>query len=262
MFKKLLVGIIGVATLALSACNGRVKMGHYADADKYVVGSQTYEGAVNNINIDWISGEITLIEDESINGVKIEEVNELNDKEKVHSYFHDKTVDIKFMESGLSAVINKEDKKLTVTYHPGLENLNIDLTSGTINADKLTVNKIVLDYTSGKCVVGEAICETFNCDFTSGSLEISSLDVKNYKCKYTSGNIMTRFHSLENADIDFTSGRAILSTPEKGATISVDKTSGKLEVKREHVDQDGKIVIGDGSAIIDIDFTSGEVYVY
>ena len=70
MKKSLGLLILGLLGLSLTSCiSGEV----YADADKYLAGDQTYDEYITSLDIDWVSGTLTLVEDETIEGVKIVE---------------------------------------------------------------------------------------------------------------------------------------------------------------------------------------------
>lgn len=264
MFKKIFASILGLLPLALSGCYGNVIMPDYKNSDKYLVGSQSYESPLNDINIEWMFGTITLVEDPDIRFAKIEEENDLQDKFKVHSYCSGNVLDIKFMAPKTSASIENTDKNLKVTYYPGLLNLNIKLTSGEIVAEKLSADKAInIKLTSGKISVDEMKSHEINVTYTSGNVDISKIDSDRFNCTYTSGNFMGKFTSrVKNSALKFTSGKSIISLSEDGGVVKVDKTSGSVTTHREGTEDHGKYTFGSGNAEFSVKFTSGSLDIY
>ena len=79
---KKLFAFISLALMFLSLSGCGTSMGVYADADKYLVGEQNYIEEVNTIDIDWISGKIILVEDETVDGVIIKEETDLTSEKE------------------------------------------------------------------------------------------------------------------------------------------------------------------------------------
>ena len=67
-FKRAFIALLSLLGLSLTSCT---YYGTYADADKYLVGDQTYTGELKELDIDWISGQVTVIEDTTSAEIKI-----------------------------------------------------------------------------------------------------------------------------------------------------------------------------------------------
>ena len=62
ILKKLIGGItVAIAATCLTGCINFG--GTYANADKYLVGTQYYDGELTTLDIDWSEGKVTLIQD-------------------------------------------------------------------------------------------------------------------------------------------------------------------------------------------------------
>ena len=59
-----------------TGCVNYVTQQRYANAEKYVVGDQTYEETVTSLNVEWLCGTLTLIEDENATAVTLKETGE------------------------------------------------------------------------------------------------------------------------------------------------------------------------------------------
>lgn len=254
--KKLIVLLF---PFLLASCS---VMGVYPDAEKYVAGSQDYEGEIKTLNVSWVAGSLTLVEDESATTISVKEDNSLSEAEKVHSYFHDNTLDVQYCASGFVGHIDSNQKNLVITYKPGLEKLNISLTSGSFRAEALHASEANLSLTSGKIEVNNIEASEINCSSTSGSISFNDVKTNKFKSSFTSGSSTVNFLELNEAHLSGTSGYIVLRTPEVGATVHVSQTSGKTNSHREGTVSNGTYTYGDGSAKVDISLTSGTVELY
>ena len=293
-----LVFILLITALCVcTACVNSTKMETYGNAEKYLIGSQSYDVAdITTLNIDWKMGKVVLVEDPNATGITVVEDNTLPDIKKVHSYYHDGILDIKFWQSGFRSTVLDKDKILTVTYC-SVGKLNVVLTSGTLYAEKLNAentsiimtsgdidiedlkgNTIELTMTSGDLDIDSIECNTFNHKMTSGNCDIDSikaksitmkqssgnitvnkLDVDTFSSKSTSGDLNLSIERADNIDIFMTSGDAQIGIPSNGATVTVAKTSGSFKSNLDYVIKSGQYVFGEGQCAISIDMTSGSV---
>ena len=261
MKKLLALGFLSLMSISLTSCGMHV--GNYADADKYLAGNQTYETEITAIDIDWISGSVTLIEDESITGIKVEEVTDLeNEKEWVHSYVNDGKLMVKFFAANTwcSKAFGYK-KELTVTYCPGLENINIDLTSGSLKAESINAKAVDIDMTSGKTTIDEVTSESFSADLTSGEMKIGKITTKSFDSHLTSGSIAVGFTSLEKGNFKLTSGKIDMTLPEDGGIVKVSKTSGSVKTERECSVDNGTYKFGTSDVEIKVSMTSGNLLI-
>ena len=259
MKKQIALGMLGLMTLSLTSCGAYV--GVYANANKYLAGNQTYEQEITALDIDWISGSVTLVEDETITGVKIEEVTDLtNEKELVHSYIDNGKLMIKFFASGhRCSKIFGYTKDLTVTYKPGLEKINIDLTSGSLKASSVTANEFELDMTSGNAKIDNVTANKVDTDLTSGEIEMKKVTAQELDADLTSGTFTVGFNSINTASFGLTSGKINMTLPEDGGTVKVSKTSGTINTNRECSVNNNTYKFGTGSADIKVSMTSGKL---
>ena len=247
--------------MALSLTSCRTHVGNYANADKYLAGNQTYVDEITALDIDWISGSVTLVEDETITGVKIEEVTTLEkENEWVHSYVDNGKLMVKFFAANTwcSKTFGYK-KELTVTYHPGLESVNVDLTSGSLKAQSITANNVMIDMTSGNATIDNVIANKVDVDLTSGDISIKNITANEFDADLTSGTITTGFTLINKASFDLTSGKINLTLPLDGGTVKVSKTSGSVNTERECSISNNTYKFGTGLAEIKVSMTSGKL---
>ena len=265
----------------LFSCQSTVTQAPYENADLYQVGSIDYEEIIAAIKIDWACGEITLKEDPTKVGVSLEEANDLPTEQKVHSYCHDGILDIHFFASGISSKIDPRDKKLVVTYAPGLFSMDVHLTSGSLQAETLDVTKAKIEMTSGHAVLGKVNAASyFVCHATSGRISVEDLQTRSAGFRLTSGqcNIANAkaeelgaemasghfgcsFESIKHSVIHATSGSVSLGLPADGGKLSFHKDTGSLRILRECTLAGDQYVFGDGQAEIDVTIISGSLTV-
>ena len=261
MKKQIALTLLGLMTLSLTSCGTHV--GHYANADKYLAGNQTYQEEITALDIDWISGSVTLVEDETITGVKVEEVTDLEKEEEwVHSYIDNGKLMVKFFASNTwCSKLFGYTKELTVTYCPGLESINVDLTSGSLKAESITAKDVKIDMTSGKASIDSITADNVDVDLTSGEVEIKKITAKEFGADLTSGTMTVGFTSIDKADFNLTSGKINLTIPEDGAIVKVSKTSGTVKSERECSVDNGTYKFGTSSANIKVSMTSGKLLI-
>lgn len=281
-----LLGFIPALTLLLSSCNS-FRMPYYPDSEKYLIGNQEYDTNIAYLDVHWVSGKVTLIEDIDMNGVKLEENSEgLNDKEKVHSYLDTSSnyLSVKFFESNY--YVNNFDsskKHLTITYNPEeLVSVFLKLTSGYIEGDEINASTVSFEITSGKVKVNRINATYFTSEVTSGEVEINELNaseatahltsgkfsiekanVLTFNAKMTSGTTNVKFDALGKGNIEATSGSISVKLPDEGGKVRASKTSGSINVHRENYHIiDGVYTFGTGLSELDIKITSGKIDLY
>lgn len=274
-----------------------VAQSKYEDADNYVIGEKTYKD-VKEINVDWILGDINIIQVNNTDTVAITESGELEDAKKVHTYFSDGILSVKFWESGLKSFVKASDKSLTLVI-PTLDKLNIKMTSGQIISEDIVLNgDFELSMTSGEIKVNTIVSQNFNLKmtsgdieltsikandvdiqltsgdveisdieannvnvkFTSGDVDISQISAKDCNVKMTSGDLDLGFNYAEKINIEGTSGSYDVKLPEN-ATLIVDKVTGSFKSKRDGNFVDNKYIFGSGLCYVKIKYTTGSLVI-
>ena len=258
MKNRLAIAMLSILPLSLSSCG--TMMDVYADADKYLVGNQTYNSALTTLDIDWISGNLTLVEDASLEGVKIEEDTTLtNDDELVHSYLNEGILKIKYFASGHVCHTFNYKKDLKVSYKPGLDLIHINLTSGHVNSDVISSRRLELDMTSGTAKIKSLTSDEVDVDLTSGSVEVTTMNSKSLRSDMTSGSWSVGFAYIETAKFDLTSGDVNMTLPNDGGKVKVSKTSGRVVTNRQCSISGDTYTFDSGLADIQVSMTSGSV---
>lgn len=279
--------LLPLLAVSLSSCGGNVSYHEYTEEDKYLIGSQTYEGVVKELNIDWRVGKIQLQDDTcgECNRISFWEDDSLLENQKVRTHFHDGILDVKFWKSGYSSILpNSSSKNLTIqatsyvfqklnikltsgsfNYHADVtaEEAKIEITSGNVHmSGALKTKKFESKQTSGSLGIGQLYAEEADIEMTSGKIDIGESRVKAMNVKMTSGTFKSFVaQTAEKVNIEFSSGKAEI-TVGTNATFYVNKSSGSVHCEKEaRHPAEGVYYIGEGGTEFNVKFTSGSLYI-
>ena len=247
--------IVVLILLAASAwlMFGRTAAGmSYPDADKYTVGNTTVTRPVNNLYVDWTSGQVN-IEYHDGDGVIVSETanRELSEDDRLRWWLDGDTLRIRFARPGFRISVNL-DKKLTVSLPKGtvLKSADIGTTSGDLFIPALAADDIRLGSTSGSIdavtdtrklyavstsgdvkVRQDSDINTVDLGSTSGSISCTlGGSVKTLEANSTSGSIYPDLASVNKAEFGSTSG-CFSGSVRAFRELKIHTTSGKVDVK-------------------------------
>lgn len=204
---------------------------------------------INDIDIDWYSGSVTIIPYDGTTIQVAETGSSTISSTNALTYNVDKNGELKinftsaknFSSAGIS-------KDLTV-YIPStmnLDELSIEATSADIVISDaqgtLTVRDLSVETTSGNSTIKGITATEMSADTTSGTISISS-------CAISS-----------ELDIETTSGNAsVVLMSGTGYTLEYETNSGTITASGTALSGKGKTTVGTGNLKIDVETTSGNV---
>lgn len=289
----------------LSSCSvhflggGKIDLGTYANADKYVAGNKVYSEKIDSLHINWSCGELTVKENAEGKISVTESGKDLSDDEKVHSAIIDGKLMIQFWASGRSGIISDDSKKLTVEIPSGLDvkisnssakiicgelnckkadistssgsvniekivadEVEIDSSSGSVNITALSSRKAEIESSSGRITVNEAIADELSVESTSGRIEIGKLEASISDVESSSGSITITFgEKCEKLDVESSSGDVTLVMGSGGATVKVDAFSGKVYTALNYTSSPSGMQFGDGKCSVKVKTSSGDIII-
>ena len=240
----------------------------YANADKYTVGDADISSAVENLEIDWISGKVN-IQYHAGSGISLSENANRNvsEDEKFRWWLDGKTLRIQFAAPKLFS-LNNLQKTLTVSLPENsvFKSVSIGTTSGDISVPAMTADELRFDTTSGD-VNAVITAKNLNASSTSGDMEIlQDSDIRSAILGSTSGNITLSAVSAENIDMKSTSGNLSLTLSGDVKKLHLDSTSGAILAdlasadKAEFDSTSGNMnVTLQSFSDLDLDATSGDI---
>lgn len=283
-----LLSAVGMA-LCLAGCRvsnhaGGLSDISYADSEQYIAGGAELSETVEQIDIHWPVGSVT-VKPHGGNTVSFSEesAKDLTEDARLHHWLDGTTLHIQFCQAG-KWLLDEMEKDLTVLVPEGLAlaELEVNTLSAPICLDGIQANKLTADTTSGDMrLTGCAVTELFSTgtvsgrleaeltqplkefsgDSTSGSFQISAPAVESVSSGSVSGSVSLSAQSAPKAlDIQTTSGDIDLTLPEDAAfTLDYDATSGELSSDLPYIMENGRYIFGDGTGEYVIGAVSGDV---
>ena len=242
----------------------------YPNGDKYTAGDFETGSEIKNLEIDWVSGSVSVSEYDGSTVTVTETCNkELNDTQKVHTWLDGSTLHIRFCKSGTNFNVLNAEKKLTVKLPKGtaLDALSYDATSADASFTDIKAKDFSTDTTSGN--VELIACEAENLDFdatsgdltvdqrgesdslkvssTSGSVSVTAEKIREMKFSATSGALSVTAAETEVFESDATSSKTTLQFGKMPGKTTIDRTSGDVTL----------LIAKDAGFTADIDMVSG-----
>ncbi|MER1994220.1 MAG: DUF4097 family beta strand repeat-containing protein [Eubacteriales bacterium] len=225
--------IVVLAALAVSAwfTFGTTAAGiEYANAEKYTAGDTTVTGTVENLFIDWTSGEVN-IEYHNGDGIFISETSKkpIAEDDKLRWWLDGTTLRIRYAKSGFRISFNLE-KQLTVSLPEGtvLKSADISSTSGDLKIPYLAADEIRLGSTSGN-VSAVTATGKLTAASTSGDVDVrQTADIDTADLDSTSGSISCELVNVKTLTANSTSGGIRAAVTGKAGTVKIGSTSGNV----------------------------------
>lgn len=260
------VGVALIGMMAVSGCKlhntndyehlmehymnkyGDVTLGNSKDAKYYMMGGSMFAASdVSELNIDWVSGTVTI---EAYDGteVAISETSEdaLTDSTTMHYYLEsDGTLNIRFGIPGMKAQgENLPDKNLLVRV------------PRTLRLDEVEMNGL------GRSIQMDSVrCSTLEMNSVSRQITLNECEIKDIEVNSVSTNVEATFSKMpEDIELNNVSGSTLLYVPEDaGITLEynglVSNFYSELPVARKGKNK----VIGNGACEIECNSVSGEL---
>ena len=290
MKKLLTVLVLAALVCSLSGCGigfGGWDFGFgssfvYDHASKYTIGDGKVDGKVKNIDIDWLSGSVSVVTGSGDSVVITEATTGKIDKDmRVHWWLDGTTLRIKFCASGLKMRFNCGKKELTVSVPESisLSDISVDSASGDVNVLDVNAEALRVDTASGDILVDTA-CElkeirtdtasgdqsisvrnaqAANLDAASGRISVSADSIRRLHIDTASGNVRCDLQKEpDDCRIETASGLVEVTLPEAaGFTLKLSTASGRLTSDFAMKKSGNTYVCGSGSGRLDIDTASG-----
>ena len=237
-----------------------------SDAE-FTVGSVSAE-EISQIEIEWVSGTITIQPDEVQNVIRFSENTVYDEKYRMCYKTDGNKLIIQFCEdcnwdSAFGITINSNISKDLVIYVPAdwiCDSLEIDAASATLQVQDLTIREVEIDTASGACDFENCNVGTLDIDTASGDVVFAGiLDV--LECDSASAAISASLTNIPTKiDVDTMSGDLDITLPENaGFTATIDAMSSDFTSDFPTTTVNGNYVCGDGACRIRISAMSGDV---
>lgn len=277
----------------------------YANSDKYSVCNTEFTDKIENIEIDWTSGSVSVVSHSENTFLLSENVEDgITEDHRVHWWLDGTTLHVKPAASGASLrLFNTWHKDLTLTVPETLsfENIIIRTASAEVNAGDLAAeilsvstasgnvsisceantiklnsasgkiqltqkdkaDKVSIDTASGKINADLSQVDKAYFESASGKITVTAESVDSLTVKATSGAVLCALETTPSeCKLHAVSGKVTLILPDASDfTAKISTTSGDFESDFALKKDGNTYICGSGSADIDIETTSGNVYI-
>lgn len=212
---KKIVGLFAGLLFAvgmLAGCSVGTGSYHYSNASKYTVGSASVSAAdINEISVDWISGDISVVEADTDRIAFAEETDETDSDYLLRYAVIKGELKIKFQKSGTKNKDNfSKNLKVTVPRKTALRELDIESVSGNVEVKDITATEMKIESVSGNIAVSGAAVTKMDFETVSGNIAI--------------------YHGGQRGELDLetVSGDVVLSFASPDFRVEYKTVSGKV----------------------------------
>ena len=235
----------------------------YDFPEKYSAGDAVYTDEVKKLDIEWISGDVTVKVYDG-DEVKLEESGAIDeDADKMRTYLGDGTLYVRYAKSGMRWFGSIFSKSLTLylpeKYASALDKITLNAVSSDVKTEgDIVCREFRFEGVSGKISMPSLSCDTVDIDTVSGNVTISG-KIGKIDVDAVSSNLTLRLSDApRNVDMSTVSGRVDMTIPEDcGFSADLDSVSGVIRINSQNVGKSH--VRGDGASIFDFESVSGDV---
>ena len=221
---------------------------------------------VKNIEIEWVSGNVTIRSDPTAQGILVTEHYSSGSEYRMVMKQSGQTLKIQFSEDsiklssfGVNVDVNK-DLFIAVPSDWSANSIEIDAAAAEVNIHDLSINELDFDGASGNLILDNCNVSELDIDTASGDVEfvgtLEHLDFDAASAKFY-GEFREVPHKL---DMDSMSGDLeLVLPPNAGFTCYIDGLSNNFSSDFELSNTGGTYVHGDGLCRIDVSCVSGDV---
>lgn len=238
--KKVFVFVI-LSTLVLASLCGLTGCSAagsvtYANADRYSVGDAEITDKIENMEIDWPSGSVSMVSHSGSTFLLSERAEAgMPEDLRVHWWLEGTTLHIKFAASGASLLSFRawhKDLTLTVPEALSFDDVTVRAASAEINADDLTAETLSVSTASGNVRI-RCAANTIRLNSASGNIQLTQRDkAGEVMIDTASGKITADLNRVDTADFESSSGK-ITVTAASVDSLSAKATSGDVSCALE-----------------------------
>ena len=272
-FLALSILAIIITVTAISSCgisSSVMSFGEYENAEQYSIGSISFsKGDIKKIDIDWISGGVSVVQQSSGEQFTVSEGIGLDDEKAMRCLIEDGVLYIKFSSSGFSGAFSHEDivkKTLKVTVPADIEiNVKVISADTEVSSDGLSIadgvkNTIEISSVSGDISIEKASAESIRAKSVSGDIIIKDSSARIISEENTSGGV-SFYGKADLIKINTISSNSTVSLDNTSATVVFETTSGILRTGLDYVENSGKYIFGNGETLVTVKTVSGNLFV-
>ena len=263
IIKRLLIVFLLLFSIFISGCSSLVVSQKYIyDDSNYNIGNKAYNEVVEEIEIDWIIGNINILKSSNHEVIVREETDiDIEELYQVHSIINNKKLDIKFSGSTLNLNYKYKIKNLYVFLPTTIQKIVINNVSADIHINQVEINDLELNSVSGDIIIEDTSINELDLENVSGEIIILDNKIKDIEIESVSGNIGLSFLGLpDNFEVSTTSANVTLYIAEDDKiTVEFETISGNLSSKIEYKKVGDSYLFNGGGITFDASSISGNL---
>lgn len=230
------------------------------------VHQQDISTQVQNIEIDWVAGSISIHKSDSLSSIRVSERTSPGSEYTMVVKQSGQTLKIEFSEDheklhlfGNNVSVSK-DLVIRVPKNWNCNNLEIDAAATDVNIQDLTIRELDFDGASGNLILDNCNIEDLDIDTASGDVEfvgtLNNLDFDASSAKFC-GEF---YNSPRSLKMDSMSGDLELVLPEyTGFELNMETVSGSFDTDFTFGKHNDLYICGDGNCKINVSAMSSDV---
>lgn len=234
----------------------------YTGGGKYNVGDAELKNEVKSLDIDWVTGSVTVKYHDNDTILISETPNRpITDDLKLRWMLDGDTLTVKYANNGahLKADMKKE-LVITLPRSAKTEYAVINNTTGKIIVNGGTWKELDLDTTTGDVNINADSVEKLRTETTTGSINADIVRAGTMELECTTGKINLSAGSFDSLKASVTTGSVTAKLPEApGFIAKLSTVTGKIKCGLNHTNDGEKYIIGDGSKSVRIETVTGGI---
>lgn len=266
--KLLLIALLIIINMGLLGCSKlNVNQKYIYDDSEYSIGNKAFkEITINEINIDWIVGNVYVEQSSNHELIIRESIDiDIDEKYKMHYLLKDDVLNIKYTSSLPILSYKFKNKDLYVYLPTEIEKININNVSADISINNVNIHTLTINNVSGYINIDSNTINALTIDNVSGEIILINNKVTQCNIASVSGNIGMSYLALpKKMDISLTSATMTLYLNTKDSLkISFSTISGKFISDLDYTTKDNYYLINNSSSqiesVYEVDTVSGNL---
>lgn len=247
----------------IAAENLRLEDSVSGDSFWRIDGAAQFSADIQEIEIDWVSGNIRLVP-ANVSHIEVSESGKDTSKYPMICQQDGRTLKIEYCKNttfgDLKNLKFSKDLNILVPMDWSGRALKVDAASAKLSVQDLTIQEVDIDTASGACQFDSCTVDTLDIDTASGDIYFEG-SLNRLDCDSASAGVQAVLDNVPyEIDIDTASGGLELFLPEDaGFSVKMDTMSGKFDSTLTYTTKNGRYVRGNGACSIDMSSMSGSV---
>ena len=221
---------------------------------------------IQNIEIDWVAGSVTIHPSDSLSNIIVEERSPAESQHNMVVKQSGQTLKIEFAEDHVkfdlfsnNKVVNK-DLVIRVPKNWNCNNLEIDAAATDVNIQDMTIRELDFDGASGNLILDNCNITDLDIDTASGDVEFTGI-LENLDFDAASAKFYGEFfENPRNLKMDSMSGDLELVLPENsGFELNMETVTGSFDTDFTFGKHNDLYICGDGNCKINVSAMSSDV---